>query len=252
MIDNFNSSLSLVLVHEGGFSDHPQDPGGATMKGVTLETFQRFFGADQTVAALKNITQEQLSLVYRSGYWNKCKGDQLPAGLDYSVFDAAVNSGPGSAGRFLQAALGIPQDGAIGQNTLAAIANTQAPTLITGVCDQRLAFLQKLNTFSTFGKGWSKRVDDVREQALKMANGSFSGQTASVVLPATPSMDFVTIKLGSTGPWVSRLQDALGVNADGQFGPATEAAVRALQAERGLVVDGIAGRSTCRALGLLA
>lgn len=102
MKENFEQSLQYVLVHEGGFADHPSDPGGATMKGVTLATFRRHFGANKSVNDLKNITQAQLEQIYRSGYWDKCRCDQLPSGVDYAVFDGAVNSGPGRSAIWLQ------------------------------------------------------------------------------------------------------------------------------------------------------
>ena len=158
MKDNFDKALALVLIHEGGFANNPRDPGGATMKGVTLVTFRRFFGEDKTVTDLKNITQAQLAQVYRTGYWDKCSGDQLPSGVDYAVFDAAVNSGPVRAARFLQAAVGGTVDGVIGPTTLAAVDARNPTATINGLCDQRLAFLQGLSTFADFGRGWSRRV----------------------------------------------------------------------------------------------
>ena len=243
MKDNFDKALALVLVHEGGFVNDPRDPGGATMKGVTLTTFRRFFGADKTVTDLKNITQAQLDQVYRTGYWDKCSADQLPSGVDYAVFDTAVNSGPVRAAKFLQAVVGGTVDGVIGPGTLAAVDARNPAATINGFCDQRLAFLQGLGTFSVFGRGWSRRVGDVRQQALLMA-----GQTAP---PATPSVDFEIVRLHSQGPWVVKLQQALGITADGDFGPLTEAALKAYQQAHGLEADGIAGRQTYRALGLI-
>lgn len=172
MKENFDRALQLVLVHEGGFSNHPDDPGGATMKGVTLETFRRHFGADKTVTDLRHITQEQLARVYRLGYWDKCRCDQLPTGIDYAVFDLAVNSGPGRAAKFLQAAVGAEQDGVIGPNTIDKVGSNAQPSIINSICDQRLAFLRGLRTFSVFGVGWTKRVADVRQKALDMAGGT--------------------------------------------------------------------------------
>jgi lysozyme family protein len=254
MKEDFDKSLQLVLVHEGGFVNHPRDPGGATMKGVTLETFRRYFGADKTVNDLRNITQAQLAHVYRTGYWDKCKCDQLPVGIDYAVFDVAVNSGPGRAAKFLQAAVGVAQDGAIGPGTLGKVETRDPPSIIDSICNQRLAFLQGLETFSTFGVGWTKRVAGVRQQALDMArgapdSGSSAPGTGSAV--AAPSVNFDIVRRGSEGEWVVKLQKALGVGADGKFGAATEAALKAFQEAHGLHADGIAGRNTYRALGLI-
>ncbi len=244
MNDNFDSALQMVLVHEGGFSDHPNDPGGATMKGVTLTTFRRFFGNDKSVGDLKNITTEQLAQIYRTGFWNVCSGDDLPAGLDYAVFDLAVNSGPGRAAKFLQTSVGATADGSIGEQTLAKVKSAAPPNMINSVCDQRMTFLRSLKTFEDFGKGWTKRVEDVRQKALDMAGGT--------AVSAAPDTNFDIVKLNSTGAWVIKLQAALGLKQDGQFGPATEASLKAFQAEHGLVADGVAGRNTYRALGLLA
>jgi lysozyme family protein len=254
MKENFDRSLQLVLVHEGGFADHPQDPGGATMKGVTLKTFRRHFGADKTVTDLKNITPEQLARVYRLGYWDKCRCDQLPAGIDYAVFDLAVNSGPGRAAKFLQAAVGAEQDGAIGQNTIDQVGTKEQPAIINSICDQRLAFLRGLKTFSTFGVGWTKRVADVRHKALAMADGETNTDSATLdpgTAATVPNVHFDIVRFGSQGAWVVKLQEALKIEADGKFGPETEAALKAFQETHGLEVDGIAGRNTYRALGLI-
>ncbi len=120
-------------------------------------------------------------------------------------------------------------------------------SIINSVCDQRLAFLKSLNTFPTFGKGWTKRVTAVRQQALDRANGE--AETKPVSAEASQAYDIV--RLGSAGEWVSKLQTALNIKVDGKFGPATEAALKKFQEENNLTIDGVAGRNTYRALGLL-
>ncbi len=168
---NFESALKHVLVHEGGWADHPKDPGGATMKGVTLVTYRRHFGEDKSKDDLRNITDEELGQIYRSGYWSKCRCDDLPSGVDYAVFDAAVNSGPGRGAKWLQAAVGATQDGGIGPNTLSKVEEHDPIQIINDMCDGRLSFLRSLSTWSTFGKGWGRRVEGVRATALTMAGG---------------------------------------------------------------------------------
>lgn len=176
---NFARALALVLKSEGGWSDNPADPGGATMKGVTLTNFRHYVQADATKADLRNITDAQLAVVYRKFYWDAIGGDALPDGVDYAVFDFGVNSGPGRAARYLQAVLGVPQDGSIGPATIAAAAAKPAGYIIDHLCDTRLAFLQRLPTWPTFGRGWSARVASVRMEALKM--------TAQTGQPAAPA-----------------------------------------------------------------
>jgi len=248
MNKNFNKSLDHVLAHEGGFANHPDDPGGATMKGVTFAVFKRFFGADKTVADLKKITKKQLREVYRTDYWVKCRCDELPAGVDYAVFDSAVNSGPGRAAVWLQAAVGAVRDGGIGPNTLAKVAIHEPAATINDMLDARVTFLRGLRIFSTFGRGWTRRVAGVRQVALEMAGADAAAPPDDFA----PDVAFDIVKFGSNGPWVTKLQEALGIVANGDFGPKTEAALKAFQSAHGIVADGIAGRNTYRALGLIS
>lgn len=247
MKEKFGSALEHVLVHEGGWADHPKDPGGATMKGVTLATFRRHYGAKMTKKALRDISDKQLKKIYKAGYWTKCKCDQLPAGVDYAVFDAAVNSGPGRSAKWLQGAVGAKQDGGIGPNTLERVNQLNPIQMSDDMCDRRLAFLQSRSTWPTFGGGWGRRVEGVRVTARAMAEDS-----GSLIAEIAPSVEYVTTKKGSKGLWVRNLQEALEVQVDGKFGPGTEAALKAWQKAHGLEADGIAGRNTYRALGLLA
>jgi lysozyme family protein len=168
MNTSFARALDLVLKEEGGFVDNPNDPGGATNKGITIGTFRQWVKPGGTVADLKAITPQQVATVYRHQYWDAIKGDDLPAGVDYAVFDFAVNSGVGRAARYLQRIAGVPDDGAIGNMTLAAVRGKPAAFVIGQLCDSRLAFLRGLATWSTFGKGWGARVERVRAAAFGM------------------------------------------------------------------------------------
>jgi lysozyme family protein len=169
MRDNFERCLAEVLKHEGGWADHPKDPGGATMKGITIGTYAQWKGRKVTKDELRRIPDAEVAAIYRRNYWDKVRGDDLPAGLDLVAFDAAVNSGPARGARWLQEALGVTADGKIGPATLEAARNDRAPTVIERAIARRLAFLRGLKTWPTFGKGWGRRVEDVRSKALAMA-----------------------------------------------------------------------------------
>lgn len=155
---SFPAALAHVLKYEGGWADHPRDPGGATMKGVTLATYSAWLKRPATKAELKAIPDVHLNTIYRQNYWGAIRGDDLPAGVDLVVFDFAVNSGPGRAAKHLQMALGIPVDGAIGPVTLQHARAADPRAVIEQVTGQRLAFLKSLPTWPTFGRGWGARV----------------------------------------------------------------------------------------------
>lgn len=179
---NFARSLELVLKSEGGWSDNPKDPGGATMKGVTLANFRRYVKADATKDDLRHITDAQVATVYRRFYWDAVAGAELPDGVDYATFDFAVNSGPSRAAKYLQGVLGILQDGRIGPATVKAAQGKKSDVVVNAICDARLSFLQRLPTWGDFGKGWTSRVSSVRSAALAMA-----AQPAQIVIPQSPT-----------------------------------------------------------------
>ena len=167
--ENFAESLKLVLKHEGGWSDHPSDPGGATMKGVTLANFRRFVKPDATKADLRRITDAQIAVVYRRHYWDVVLGAELPSGVDYAVFDFAVNSGPSRSIKYLQRIVGVPQDGKIGPVTLKAVRARKPELLAAQLCDARLAFVKALRTWPVFGAGWGLRISEVRAKSVQWA-----------------------------------------------------------------------------------
>ena len=139
------------------------------MKGVTLANFRRYVKPSATKDDLRKITDEQVATIYKRYYWDAVRGSDLPGGIDYAVFDFAVNSGPDRAIKYLQAVVGAKQDGRIGPDTLAKSRNMMRATIINSLCDKRMAFLKRLKTWPTFGKGWTSRVSGVRSEALKMA-----------------------------------------------------------------------------------
>ncbi len=166
---NFFKSLEMVLKHEGGFVDHPEDPGGATNKGITHKTYSDFLGRPlEDVSELKNIPDEHVQQIYKDGYWNRVKADQLSSGVDFCIFDWAVNSGPGRAAKALQKAVMVTQDGAIGPMTLAAVEEELPEEIIEKITKEREEFYRSLRTFDTFGKGWLRRNEETRDFALEM------------------------------------------------------------------------------------
>jgi lysozyme family protein len=169
MKSSFDRCLKFVLHHEGGWSDHPRDPGGATMKGVTLAVFNEYLGRSATKEELRQISDAQLSDIYRTRYWNRARCDDLPAGVDLSVFDLAVNAGVSRSVRILQRCVGAAPDGAIGPKTIAAVNAVPAKNLIVRFAEDRREFYKGLKTFDTFGRGWLRRTDECETEAMKMA-----------------------------------------------------------------------------------
>ena len=169
MKENFDEALKAILHHEGGFVNHPKDPGGMTNLGVTKRVWEEWVGHEVDEKAMRALTPEIVGPMYKVKYWDKIKGDDLPTGVDYAVFDAAINSGPGRAAKWLQQAVGAVPDGAIGPGTLAKVAAMEPAAIIEKYQETRLAFMQSLPTWDTFGKGWGRRVAEVRDAALHMA-----------------------------------------------------------------------------------
>jgi len=174
--ERFDRSFKAVLRHEGGYVDHPRDPGGATNLGITLGTAKAFRldldgDGDVDKDDVRLLTPETAAPVYREGYWLKTKCDQLPAGVDYMVFDLAVNSGTKRAARYLQRAAGVAEDGRIGPKTIAAVTGNAA-RIVERMEDIREEFYRSLDTFPTFGKGWLRRLDEVASKARLWAVGA--------------------------------------------------------------------------------
>lgn len=165
---NFARTLALVLVHEGGYVDHPADPGGATNKGITLATFRRYVKPGGTKDDLRRLTVEQAATCYRRQYWDAVLGAELPDGVDFAVFDFAVNSGPSRAVKYLQSVVGATPDGRIGPMTLAAVRAFSAVAVVNSLCDRRMGFLRRLKHWPTFKNGWTRRVSETRQSALEM------------------------------------------------------------------------------------
>jgi lysozyme family protein len=169
--DNFERALALVLKSEGGFVNSPKDPGGATNFGVTQAVYDGYrTRLQKSRQSVRSIVMAEVTAIYRAQYWDAIRGDELPGGIDYMVFDAAVNSGPVQAVKWLQRALpASPVDGHVGLITLGAVAGlSDRPALVRRLCARRLTFLHRLKQWIAFGRGWSNRVASVQAAALAM------------------------------------------------------------------------------------
>lgn len=169
MDQNFDQCFKWLLENEGGYCNDAGDPGGMTCWGVTHIDWASWTGHEPTESEMRALTPDDVKPLYKTKYWDAMQcGDEMPSGVDYALFDFGVNSGIGRAIRHAQAIVNCGQDGACGPLTLAAIKEHDAADLIKKLCDGRLAFLQNLSTFSIFGRGWTTRVNEVRERALNM------------------------------------------------------------------------------------
>ena len=165
MKENYAQALKQVLKYEGGYVDHPKDPGGPTNKGVTQAVYDNWRKSQNlSIQSVRAIADSEVAAIYRQEYWDRVSGDNLPSGVDFAVFDYAVNSGVSRAAKTLQAVVGVTQDGVIGPATIQATKTYVAMT----VTNKRLAFMQSLSIWSTFGKGWSARIADVKAQILSL------------------------------------------------------------------------------------
>lgn len=165
---NYDKCLETILHHEGGYVNHPKDPGGETNLGVTKRVYEDWGGTKD----MKDLLVEDVAPIYKKNYWDRVKGDDLPAGLDLCVFDFGVNAGTGRSAKFLQRMIGTTADGGIGPNTLKKLADYidthGLEETIKEFQEDRQDYYEKLSTFKTFGRGWTRRVEETTELALSM------------------------------------------------------------------------------------
>lgn len=155
---NLSNILKLSTANEGGYSNHPKDPGGPTNHGITQATLSAYKGSKASIAQVKALTLAEANAIYEDNYWRPIRGDDLPSGLDYAVFDFGINSGPSRAIKELQKIVGVAPDGVMGRKTLDAISGQEVGFLIRQYIAARMKFFQGLKTWKTFGRGWQYRT----------------------------------------------------------------------------------------------
>ena len=169
---NYEKCLEMILHHEGGYVNHPEDPGGITNLGVTKRVYEDWVGYSVSEHTMQNLTEEDVAPIYRKNYWDRIKADDMPSGLDLCVFDFGVNAGTGRAAKYLQRMIGTTPDGGIGPMTLKAldeyIENKDVSTAIAEYQHRRQTYYEGLKHFGTFGRGWTRRVTETTEAAMNM------------------------------------------------------------------------------------
>ncbi len=166
MKQNFEQCMGWLLEHEGGYVNHPSDPGGETNLGVTRAVYEQYAGRQVMDGEMQGLTHDDVYPIYKENYWDRVRGDELPSGVDWSVFDWGVNSGTSRSAKALQRIVGVEQDGGIGPMTLQAVAEMEEAEIIEQMHYVREKFYRSLSTIDTFGKGWLRRNDETKEQAL--------------------------------------------------------------------------------------
>lgn len=150
----FDEAFEKLIGHEGGYSNHPDDPGGETMFGVTAKVAR----ANGYAGSMRDLPLVVAKSIYRASYWDTVRADDLPDAVRFDVFDCAVNSGPGQAIRFLQRATGVSDDGRMGPQTMRAVKAMDPQLLDKRLNGYRLRFMAQLNTWPSFGRGWAARI----------------------------------------------------------------------------------------------
>jgi lysozyme family protein len=199
-MDRFNACLAIVLKHEGGWVDHPRDPGGATNLGVTIGALSDWLGRKATKAEVRALTVEAVRPIYRRNYWDATRCHAYAPGADLCVFDAAVNSGPGRARQWA-----------------AQVRSADAAAFVNRYCDIRLGFLQRLRHWDAFGRGWSRRVADIRARGLRMA--------LDIAPAATPAAKRAALESAAGTARAKGVRDGRAAGAVAAPGAATPAVV---------------------------
>lgn len=258
MRENLEHALKWVLAHEGGYVNHPKDPGGATNMGVTQRTYNAYRARRGLPAqSVRGIASDEVAEIYKTQYWDAVRADDLPAGLDYAVFDYAVNSGPSRAMKDLQREVGAAPDGINGMRTMEGVNAADTFDLIERLCNRRMRFLRSLKHWPTFGKGWTRRVmgvqdgaqlDDIGviDRAMKLATHA---PPEAIVVPAAPAPGKGQ-EVVRTSVVQSTTVQAVAAQA-ASVGGAAVAAVQALDGTAQLIVLGFVGIAALSLLWIL-
>ncbi|MGQ5718455.1 glycoside hydrolase family 108 protein [Pseudochrobactrum asaccharolyticum] len=218
MRETLTIALDLMFGHEGGYVNNPKDPGGATKYGITHKTLAAHRGvASVTSAQVRALAKQEATEIYVKSYWTQSGGDLLSIGIDYMAFDYGVNSGPAQAIKSLQRVVGVTVDGIVGGQTIAAV-KAYKGDLIGAYAAERLRFMKTLKTWSTFGRGWQKRVMNVETQARQLLQGDVVvADTPTAPAKANPKDQSITEALKKPEAWaaIGGLFSGLGGMASG-------------------------------------
>ena len=183
---SFEIAIRYVLIHEGGYTNHPSDPGGPTNWGITLHDARAYWKRNASALDVRQMPLDVAKQIYRERYWNALHCDELPIGLDYALFDYGVNSGISRARKVLMRIVAACMPGSNVSDIVSAANQIATDRLIRDLCAERRAFLRGLKTWPLFGRGWGRRVAEVEAHALALARGSRENParvSASATLP---------------------------------------------------------------------
>lgn len=240
---NFDKSLNYAFRSEGGYVDDPKDRGGATNLGVTFKVLQAYRGRPITKEDVKRLTKAEAGEIYRKQYWDAVKADDLPSGVDYFLFDFAINSGPARAVISLQRVLRVKQDGILGLLTLDKLKELDVIDVIDKLWEERLRFLKQTHGWARFGKGWNKRVVEATLKAKRMAGQCPKIDVELTEQPTNRKAQKISVAKTKTGKTIiASSLGAVGVTATAisdQLQPLTELSQTIKYIAIGLTIIGV-------------
>lgn len=164
---NAEMMVPFIRKWEGGYVNDPDDSGGCTMAGITIGTYRKYYGSKKTCRDLKFITQKEWLHIFKKGYWDKMKADQIEnQSVAQLCVDMCWGSGPITSIKKIQSAIGVTADGIVGPKTLAAL-NSCPETIFNILWNMRKEWLEKIaqkGNNKKFLKGWMNRLNDIKFQ----------------------------------------------------------------------------------------